>query len=493
MNIPSNGVTLHVTDRGQGIPAIVFLHCWGGSTRTWDRIIAALPLRYRTVAIDQRGWGASEHPTRGYSVAELADDTEGAIEALGLERYILVGHSMGGKTAQLVASRRPKGLVGLVLVAPAPPSPLIIPEEVRVMLEGPNVREFVTMALGQMLTYKPLIREDAELMISDAIRGSADARAAWSRETSLEDITDAVRHIDAPTLVISGDHDKIQPIETLRRELLPRVSGAVMQVLPNVGHLSPLEAPEEIAQRLDSFAQGASVQALSLSRIEMPSLLERNLFQHPTLPREIASVRIPDSPLAQKAVDLAFRVSPAVVWTHVLRTFVFGALVGRAQNLRYDEELFFLASVLHDLGLTTEFRGTERFEVVGADAAAAFLKDQGVNDERRAIIWDAIALHTSVGIASRKRPEIALVHIGAGIDVLGLELNKLPPTLVAQTIEALPRHDFNKAFFSVLVDTIAHAPQSAAMTWMCETANEHVPGCPCPSFTSQLQASPFKE
>ena len=58
----------------------------------------------------------------------------------------------------------------------------------------------------------------------------------------------------------------------------------------------------------------------------MPSLLERTLSQHPALPREIASVRIPDSPLAQKAVDLAYRVSPAVVWTHVLRTFVFGAL-----------------------------------------------------------------------------------------------------------------------------------------------------------------------
>jgi pimeloyl-ACP methyl ester carboxylesterase len=243
MNIPSNGVSLHLTDQGQGIPAFVFLHCWGGSTRTWDRVIAALPPRYRTVAIDQRGWGASEHPTRGYSVAELADDTEGAIEALGLERYVLVGHSMGGKTAQLVASRRPKGLVGLILVAPAPPSPLKIPEELRLMLEGSNVREFVTMALEQMLTYKPLSREDAELMISDAIRGSADARAAWGRQTSLEDITDAVSHIDAPTLVISGDHDKIQPIETLRRELLPRISGAVMQVLANVGHLSPLEAP----------------------------------------------------------------------------------------------------------------------------------------------------------------------------------------------------------------------------------------------------------
>src|SRR5580693_3052285 len=107
----------------------------------------------------------------------------------------------------------------------------------------------------------------------------------------------------------------------------------------------------------------------------MPSLLERTLSQHPTLPHEIASVRIPDSSLAQKAVDLAFRASPAVVWTHVLRTFVFGALVGRAQKLRYDQQPFFLGSVLHDLGLTTECRGAERFEAVGADAADRFLKD----------------------------------------------------------------------------------------------------------------------
>lgn len=212
-----------------------------------------------------------------------------------------------------------------------------------------------------------------------------------------------------------------------------------------------------------------------------------------SLPREIAGVRLPDTVLAQRAVDLAFSVSPAVVWTHVLRTFVFGALVAQAQSMRYDEELFFLASVLHDLGLTAEFRGAERFEVVGADAADAFLKDQGVDLDRREIVWDAIALHTSVGIASRKRPEIALVHIGAGVDVLGLELDRLPPALVAETIETLPRHDFKSAFFSVLVETIAQAPRSAAMTWMGEIANEHVPGCHCPSFASQLKASPFKE
>jgi hypothetical protein len=161
--------------------------------------------------------------------------------------------------------------------------------------------------------------------------------------------------------------------------------------------------------------------------------------------------------------------------------------------LHYDEELFFLGAILHDLGLTTEFRSAERFEVSGADAAAAFLEDQGVAPDRREIVWDAIALHTSVGIASRKRPEVALVHIGAGIDVLGIGLSSLPPTLVAKTIEMLPRHDFKSAFLATLVETLGHAPRSATLTWLSETANEHVPGCICPSFTCLVRNSPFQE
>jgi len=75
------------------------------------------------------------------------------------------------------------------------------------------------------------------------------------QQTSLEDITSAVGQINVPTLVISGDKDKVDPVETLKRELLPRISGAVLQVLPDVGHLSPLEAPKEIAHHLDSFAK----------------------------------------------------------------------------------------------------------------------------------------------------------------------------------------------------------------------------------------------
>jgi pimeloyl-ACP methyl ester carboxylesterase len=55
--------------------------------------------------------------------------------------------------------------------------------------------------------------------------------------------------------VISGEHDKIDPVESLKRELLPRIRGAVLQVLPDVGHLSLLEAPNEIARHLDAFAR----------------------------------------------------------------------------------------------------------------------------------------------------------------------------------------------------------------------------------------------
>jgi pimeloyl-ACP methyl ester carboxylesterase len=124
MKIATNGIRLHVEEQGSGDLALVFLHYWGGSSRTWGKVIAALPKSYRTIAIDHRGWGQSEAPASGYGLADLADDAQGVIEALELKRYLLIGHSMGGKVAQLMASRRPKGLAGLVLVAPSPPQPM---------------------------------------------------------------------------------------------------------------------------------------------------------------------------------------------------------------------------------------------------------------------------------------------------------------------------------------------------------------------------------
>jgi len=104
-------------------------------------------------------------------------------------------------------------------------------------------------------------------------------------------------------------------------------------------------------------------------------------------------------------MEIAEASSHPSLYKNVLRTFVFGNIVGKTEGTRYDEELFFLGSVLHDLGLTDRFGGPAgRFEVVGADAAVEFLRTEGVAAERAAAAWEAIALQTSKGIALLRAP-----------------------------------------------------------------------------------------
>ena len=254
MEIETNGTRIHVTQRGSGNLALVFLHYYGGSSRTWNRVAERLSDQYRVVATDHRGWGDSDAPADGYRIADLADDAEGVIAALGLERYVLVGHSMGGKVAQLIASRRPSGLEGLVLVAPSPPSPMLLSEEQRAILSGAyQSRESVEFVIDNVLTAKPLDAACREQVIQDSLKGAPQAKTAWPEIAMREDMTAAVGAIDVPTIVISGELDQVDRISTLQAELLPRVPHAAMHILPGVGHLSPLEAPSEVAQIMANF------------------------------------------------------------------------------------------------------------------------------------------------------------------------------------------------------------------------------------------------
>jgi pimeloyl-ACP methyl ester carboxylesterase len=254
MKIDSNGVALHVEDQGAGDPSLVFLHYYGGSSRTWKHVTAKLAPIFRTITIDHRGWGESDAPEGGYGLADLAADAEGVIAALNLQRYVLVGHSMGGKVAQLMASRQPVGLAGLILVAPSPPSPMIMPAQAREMMAGAYAsREAVEASIDTMLTAKPLSAEDREQVIEDSLRGAPQAKAAWPRSTSLEDIAAQVGDISVPTLVIAGALDRVDPPIRLRAELLPRIPQAVMHVLPATGHLSMLESPDAVAELIADF------------------------------------------------------------------------------------------------------------------------------------------------------------------------------------------------------------------------------------------------
>jgi pimeloyl-ACP methyl ester carboxylesterase len=254
MEIRSNGTRIHVTQRGSGELALVFLHYYGGSSRTWDGVAAELSDRYRIVATDHRGWGDSEAPADGYRIADLAADAEGVIETLGLRRYVLVGHSMGGKVAQLIASRQPRGLEGLVLIAPSPPSPMLLSDEQRATLTGAyQSRESVEFVIDHVLTAKSLDLARREQVIEDSLKAAPQAKTAWPNVAMREDITAEVMSIDVPTIVISGELDQVDRVATLQAELMPRIPHAAMHILPGTGHLSPLEAPVEVARLIAQF------------------------------------------------------------------------------------------------------------------------------------------------------------------------------------------------------------------------------------------------
>jgi len=256
MKVASNGLSLHVEEQGSGDLSLVFLHYWGGSSRTWRHVTAKLAPTFHTIAIDQRGWGKSDAPARGYGLSDLAADAGGVIAALNLRRYVLIGHSMGGKVAQLMASRRPAGLAGLVLVAPSPPEPMVMSAEAREMMANAyGTRQTIEATIDNVLTAKPLALEDREQVIADSLRGAPAAKLAWPRATSLEDITTQVDAIDVPNVVIAGELDRVDSPALLQTALLSRVPQAVMHVLPGTGHLSMLESPDALAAIIETFCR----------------------------------------------------------------------------------------------------------------------------------------------------------------------------------------------------------------------------------------------
>lgn len=255
MKIAANGIQINVRDRGRGEPSLVFLHYWGGSGRTWDEVIAQLADQQRCIALDHRGWGESDAPGRGYAISDLANDALGVISALKLERYVVVGHSMGGKTAQLLASHKPAGLVGLVLIAPSPPGPTLLPDEQReALLHAYDSRESIAYVRDHILTALPLTEAQKERVIEDSLRGAPAAKRAWPTQAMLEDIRPAARQIDVPTLVLSGERDQVDPTPRLREEVLTSIPGSQLRVVPQAGHLPMLEVPQTIAQEIREFA-----------------------------------------------------------------------------------------------------------------------------------------------------------------------------------------------------------------------------------------------
>ncbi len=245
--------------RGAG-PTVVFLHYWGGAGRTWAPVMSALPGR-DVLTVDFRGWGRSRTLPGPYDLHQLASDTSAVIEAADVSQFVLVGHSMGGKVAQLVAATNPDGLRGVTLVAPAParPAPSIVAEYQQELSHAYDSRETVTHALDHVLTATSLPDALAEQIIEDSLATADAARTEWPLHGIAEDISESTRRITVPALVVAGKSDLVEPIEVLRDHLLPYLADADVAVLPDSGHLIPLEAPQELAALIERFVSGVSL------------------------------------------------------------------------------------------------------------------------------------------------------------------------------------------------------------------------------------------
>ena len=173
-------------------------------------------------------------------------------------------------------------------------------------------------------------------------------------------------------------------------------------------------------------------------------------------------IDLPESDIASAARDFVFDVSPAFVANHCVRSYLFARELAAAKGLRsdvdYDDELLFLSCILHDLGATEYANGDQRFEVDGADAAARFLSEHAVPEDRVTTVWQAIALHTSVGIAHRFGAVHAVTHLGIGADIVGLDRDALPTGFADLVHASWPRHDLGYALADVIARQVEGNP-----------------------------------
>jgi pimeloyl-ACP methyl ester carboxylesterase len=243
-------------------PTIFFLHALGMSAREFDGVAARLADTGDVVALDLPGFGDASAAS-GVSVADMAALVVRKVRRHAPGRWLLVGHSMGGKIASVVASRALAGehglfgLSGVVLLAASPPTPEPMSDadraEKRAMADGgaldaASARSFVDANVGA-----PLDASVDAVAVADVQRASVEAWTAWFDRGSREDWSEAVGVLDVPAVILAGGSDGDLG-ESAQRELNGRVyPRARVQVLEGAGHLLPLERPDEVAEAIRAF------------------------------------------------------------------------------------------------------------------------------------------------------------------------------------------------------------------------------------------------
>jgi hypothetical protein len=162
--------------------------------------------------------------------------------------------------------------------------------------------------------------------------------------------------------------------------------------------------------------------------------------------------------------------------------------------LKYDAELLYVSSVFHDLGLTPHYSSPDkRFEVDGANAAREFLKSHGLPGESLQLVWDTIALHTTIGIAEHKEAEVALMYSGVGLDVMGEGYEHLSPENREAIIAAFPRSGFKQSIIPTFFSGFAHKTDTTFGNIKADVCAYMLPDFKRKNFCDCILHSPWSE
>lgn len=236
---------------GDGRPGVVLVHGWMTSSRVWDAVIRELPADAAILAVDLRGSGGSERGEAAMTLERLTDDVATVIDQAGVGRFHLVGHSMGGQLAQLLAIRLADRVRSLALLNPVPLAGLPLPADVaRWFREAGGQAE----ALGRILdaACRSLTSEDRARLLAVAVgiapRTIAEVFAAWSAGLPAA----PVGAITASTMVVATD-DPFLPPALLVDAVAGRIPRATLAHLDGVGHYPQVEGPAATAALLADF------------------------------------------------------------------------------------------------------------------------------------------------------------------------------------------------------------------------------------------------
>lgn len=202
---------------------------------------------------------------------------------------------------------------------------------------------------------------------------------------------------------------------------------------------------------------------------------------------------VPDSRLTREATGLLHEFSTPLLFNHSHRVFFWAREQGRQAGHKFDEELLFVCAAFHDLGLLSRFSSeSDRFEVDSANAVRQFLEHHGVSEARIQTAWDAIALHTTPGIAAYKPIEVELLYNGVGLDVLGIGYEQFPAEVREKVVAEYPRVDFKQGIARAFLHGFERKTQTTEATCNEDICSHLIRNYKRSDFYEQIQSSPFE-